>query len=460
MVKRFIWTFFLLFLHTIYCTAHTAILNYILVFALQSLGNWKMKMRRKSTTKTIDDDESTEDEVSKPTKTFESMIRTNRIRNMYPYNDDFVDEQPKKKTEEVINKDEIPDWDGGFEKKEEKKVWKPKVPFQPNKTEEKKPTVSSYGTKSASPKILPKISSRDNISRENSQNSSIDCSPKKDTFTKSLTEFSESTSMKNDVPINSSKNDIYNKEPLSSPKNGHKAPTIARGRGNVSAKGKFFEDKFKELSSPSPVQPRFVEVSPHKFPVEKQTPDEEPRLYRRGSPDSGIDGGANFGGSSTPGSVKITDDYVDLSETNMAELKRSKLNSSPKNGAGERLFHEKNIRINLNGITTKKFGFAIRGGKEDNQPIFIGKVQMGSAADINELEEGDELIAVNNRNVADRYRNSIENLLSSIESENSSSVTLTIRRSISKGLFNPVYFIKFLKLLTIRRRNVCVLRFG
>lgn len=421
-----------------------------------------MKMRRKSTTRTLDDDDEDDnhdeqsEEVTKPKKTFESMIKTNRIRNMYPYNDDIVDEQPKK-TIEVINKDEIPDWDGGFEKKEEKKVWKPKAPFQPSKQDEKKPIISSYGAKSASPKIPPKTSFRENTSRENSPNTSIDYNSTNDTFVRSTNKLSDSAPVKNDVPNIIPKSNVFNKELPNSPKNEQKAPSNTKGRGNVSAKGKFFEEKFKEQYTPSPVQPRSVETSPYRYSVEKQTLDEEPRHYRRGSPDSGIDGGANFGGSSTPGSVKTTDDYVDLSEANMAELKRSKLNSSPKNGAGERLFHEKNIRINLNGITTKKFGFGIRGGKEDNQPLYVGKVQMGSAADINELEEGDELIAVNSRNIADRHRGSIENLLSSIESENSPSVTLTIRRSISKGLYDSFVFYKISKLLTIRRRNVCVL---
>ncbi|XP_078323892.1 uncharacterized protein LOC111127520 isoform X5 [Crassostrea virginica] len=65
-------------------------------------------------------------------------------------------------------------------------------------------------------------------------------------------------------------------------------------------------------------------------------------------------------------------------------------------------FTEKNIKINLQKPhnTTRGFGFSLSGGVEKKQPITVFKVNIGSAADVCDLQMKDIILSVNRKDVS------------------------------------------------------------
>lgn len=76
-------------------------------------------------------------------------------------------------------------------------------------------------------------------------------------------------------------------------------------------------------------------------------------------------------------------------------------------------FTEKNIKINLQKPhnTTKGFGFSISGGVEKKQPITVYKVNIGSAADVCDLQMKDIILSVNRKDVATMTQPQVQHII-------------------------------------------------
>lgn len=64
-----------------------------------------------------------------------------------------------------------------------------------------------------------------------------------------------------------------------------------------------------------------------------------------------------------------------------------------------RNYVEKNIKIKQKPHNPKGFGITVVGGQDKKQPVVIEKVNIGSAADVCEVQVNDEIISINNRDI-------------------------------------------------------------
>ncbi|CAC5421506.1 LMO7 [Mytilus coruscus] len=64
-----------------------------------------------------------------------------------------------------------------------------------------------------------------------------------------------------------------------------------------------------------------------------------------------------------------------------------------------RNYIEKDIKIKQKAHNPKGFGITVIGGQDKKQPVIIDKVNLGSAADVCEVQAKDEIISINNRDI-------------------------------------------------------------
>ncbi|KAJ8297473.1 hypothetical protein KUTeg_024004 [Tegillarca granosa] len=106
--------------------------------------------------------------------------------------------------------------------------------------------------------------------------------------------------------------------------------------------------------------------------------------------------------------------------------------TSPKQEAPEvKNYIEKTIKINQKPKNSRGFGFTIAGGADRKQPLEVTKVNLGSAADVCELQVHDEIVSINRKDVKNLTYFQVNRLIE--KGVEIGEIELQIQRKISEG---------------------------
>ncbi|XP_021360222.1 LIM domain only protein 7-like isoform X2 [Mizuhopecten yessoensis] len=92
---------------------------------------------------------------------------------------------------------------------------------------------------------------------------------------------------------------------------------------------------------------------------------------------------------------------------------------------------EKSIKISQKPNHLKGFGFVISGGADKREPVIVQKVSLGGAADVNEVQQGDKILAINRRDISALAHAQVQRLIE--EAVRHGQIELKVKRTISDG---------------------------
>ncbi|XP_052827505.1 titin homolog isoform X2 [Octopus bimaculoides] len=97
-------------------------------------------------------------------------------------------------------------------------------------------------------------------------------------------------------------------------------------------------------------------------------------------------------------------------------------------------FVERTIKISQSLKSEKGFGFLIRGGVDQNTPVVVHRIELGSAADICELRPRDRIVSINREDIQQHTQQKVQQIID--KANQHGQIELRVRRYLRGATYN------------------------